>query len=252
MTNKNDKLVFDLGMHNGDDSAYYLARGFDVVALEANPNLCEEGEKRHLPYKDRITIINQAFADVSGNEIDFFISHSNLEWSSTEEWRVLHSSEDATKVSVTSTNLQTLFDQFGLPHYIKCDLEGADSEFCKQLVNVPEKPDFISVEAISADWLAALSAAGYDRFQLVNQAKVRRFDHDLELSSRYGTMRYNFAGHCSGAFGYDLPIEKWISFSEAFDRWYQFTKLQAADPDMTLDMWFDFHATTLDVLNKPA
>jgi len=33
-------LVFDIGMHNGDDTAYYLARGYRVVAVEANPSMC--------------------------------------------------------------------------------------------------------------------------------------------------------------------------------------------------------------------
>jgi hypothetical protein len=32
-------LVFDLGAHLGADTSYYLARGFRVLALEANPDL---------------------------------------------------------------------------------------------------------------------------------------------------------------------------------------------------------------------
>jgi len=38
-----------LGMHNGDDTAYYLARGYDVVAVEANPALCASAGKRFAP-----------------------------------------------------------------------------------------------------------------------------------------------------------------------------------------------------------
>jgi hypothetical protein len=30
-------LVFDLGMHRGLDTRFYLDKGFSVVALEANP-----------------------------------------------------------------------------------------------------------------------------------------------------------------------------------------------------------------------
>lgn len=245
-------LVFDLGMHNGDDTAYYLARGFDVVALEANPNLCTEGLKRFAANEKQLTILNKAFADASVEEIAFYISHTNLEWSSTEEWRVLASSDDATKVIVPGTDLQTMYDEFGVPHYIKCDLEGADEEFCKQLIFVEEKPAFVSVEAVSGHWLALIRAAGYDYFQLVNQAKVRRFDQNVELDSRYGKMTHSFGGHSSGAFGYDLPTSKWMSFDEAFDIWNQFTKLRIKDPDITLDSWFDVHATTKDVLNTPA
>ena len=32
-------LIYDVGMSNGDDTAYYLHRGFRVVAIEANPLL---------------------------------------------------------------------------------------------------------------------------------------------------------------------------------------------------------------------
>ena len=31
------KLVYDVGVHRGDDTAYYLHKGFRVVGVEANP-----------------------------------------------------------------------------------------------------------------------------------------------------------------------------------------------------------------------
>ena len=35
-------LVFDVGAHYGNDTAYYLSRGFRVVAVEAHPKcFCE-------------------------------------------------------------------------------------------------------------------------------------------------------------------------------------------------------------------
>jgi predicted RNA methylase len=39
-------LVYDVGMNNGDDSAFYLRAGFRVVAVEANPLLCRAAESR--------------------------------------------------------------------------------------------------------------------------------------------------------------------------------------------------------------
>ena len=35
------RLIIDVGMHNGDDTAFYLAKGFEVVAVEANAALVE-------------------------------------------------------------------------------------------------------------------------------------------------------------------------------------------------------------------
>ena len=33
----NPGLIYDVGMNNGDDTAYYLRRGFRVIAIEPNP-----------------------------------------------------------------------------------------------------------------------------------------------------------------------------------------------------------------------
>ncbi len=41
-------LIFDIGMHKGEDSEYYLKKGFDVVAFEAHPGLISE-TKNHFP-----------------------------------------------------------------------------------------------------------------------------------------------------------------------------------------------------------
>lgn len=37
--------IYDIGFHNGDDTAHYLKEGYDVLAVEANPILVDEGKK---------------------------------------------------------------------------------------------------------------------------------------------------------------------------------------------------------------
>jgi hypothetical protein len=32
-------LIYDVGMHEGEDTQFYIARGFKVVSIEANPQL---------------------------------------------------------------------------------------------------------------------------------------------------------------------------------------------------------------------
>lgn len=32
------KLIFDIGFHKGEDTRYYLYRGYDVVAVDAAPD----------------------------------------------------------------------------------------------------------------------------------------------------------------------------------------------------------------------
>ena len=39
----NNNLIFDFGFHNGDDSDFYLRKGYNIVAIEANPELVNKG-----------------------------------------------------------------------------------------------------------------------------------------------------------------------------------------------------------------
>ena len=39
-------LIYDLGLHTGQDTEFYLKKGFNVVAIEANPLLVTEAEAR--------------------------------------------------------------------------------------------------------------------------------------------------------------------------------------------------------------
>src|SRR5436305_406896 len=82
------RIIFDLGMNNGDDTAFYLSRGFNVVALDANPTLCEQaGQRFQAAINDgRLTILNAAIWDKSG-EATFYINLDNDHWSSLDaQW----------------------------------------------------------------------------------------------------------------------------------------------------------------------
>ena len=248
----NEKLtVFDLGMHNGDDASYYLERGFKVVAVEANGELCGEC---HTRFKEQISrgelsIVNKAIGENDGRTVEFYISSLNSEWSTTR-WMPEVLGSNPKKVVVETITLRTLIARFGMPHYIKCDIEGSDIIFCGQMLKEELKPDFISVEATSLELLGLLMASGYDSFQLVNNAKVRRFASRKTFdNSVYGNGSATITGHCSGEFGFDLDPRKWISFEDAAYRWLKHVDLHKTDPDMVIDNWFDFHATKHATLN---
>ena len=40
------RLIYDVGMHRGEDTDFYLKRGHRVVGVEANPNLVVELKAR--------------------------------------------------------------------------------------------------------------------------------------------------------------------------------------------------------------
>jgi FkbM family methyltransferase len=77
------KLIYDVGMNNGDDTAYYLWCGFRVIAIEANPELAADVAQRFAHEIDagRLTILNVGITAAEG-EFTFWICKTNSKFSS--------------------------------------------------------------------------------------------------------------------------------------------------------------------------
>ena len=138
-------LIFDLGMYEGQDSKFYLAKGFRVVALEANPELCRRNSETFSKQigEGRLTIVPKALWHEAGKQIPFYIYSA---WSSVYPDIAGRENNPTTEVQVATTTVAELFERYGVPHYLKCDIEGADKILCDQLVGQPHMPDFVSVE----------------------------------------------------------------------------------------------------------
>ena len=46
MANMNEKLIYDVGMHLGEDAEFYLSKGYKVIAIDADPNLIKLAKSR--------------------------------------------------------------------------------------------------------------------------------------------------------------------------------------------------------------
>ena len=66
---KKDSLIYDVGLHKGEDTAFYLAKGFEVVAFEANPALVQSCRERFADAiaAGRLTIVEGAVVDEAAN-----------------------------------------------------------------------------------------------------------------------------------------------------------------------------------------
>ena len=232
-------LVFDLGMHNGDDTAFYLARGHRVVAVEANPALCEAA---HVRFTNQIAagelvIVNRAIADTA-DDVAFHISCANDQWSSTDPRWAGRENASTRVVTVPGVSLARLIDEFGVPHYIKIDIEGADLLAMEQLAVSSARPDFVSVEdcRFGYEYVETLSQAGFGRFQLVDQSTLR--------GQRDPMTGMVFSDSSSGPFGDDLP-DHWLG-KDDFLRHYEdlvrarTDRLKYARHGNTV--WWDIHA----------
>src|SRR4051812_4033187 len=85
----NRDLVFDVGMHRGEDTAFYLRKGYRVVGFEANPDLVALNRKRfEAEIADgRVTVISGAISNTEEKTIPFYRYPGVSIWGTTKpDW----------------------------------------------------------------------------------------------------------------------------------------------------------------------
>ena len=224
-------LIYDVGMHNGDDSLFYLLKGFRVVAVEADPQLCEAARDRLRPFVEsgRLTIVNRAVVPKAGPAT--FHRSSTPGWGTVvEDWHrynVAHGVA-AESVVVDGTTLADLIKIHGPPVYLKVDIEGMDRVALESLAATAVRPRYLSIEtsfdrsptmtAIESEF-ATLVPLGYDRFKIVDQGKVP--EQVPPSPARMGKyVPYVFSDSASGLFGEEAPGE-WLSAQAALESFRQ-------------------------------
>jgi FkbM family methyltransferase len=224
----NDRLIFDLGMNNGDDTDYYLKKGFSVVAVEANPRLCEacRGRFPDALATGRLRIVHAAVAGKSG-ELQLFLNEDVSGWSTTcDRWQQAREQArtQAQAVTVPAITVSDLVREHGTPYYIKADIQGAEIACLQSLAETPERPAYVSVSAgtdvlrVGAfehvrEQMRLLEQLGYDRFKIVAQQDTR--SQSCPRPAREGDyVDHRFSHGSSGLFGRELPGE-WIDAAAA-------------------------------------
>lgn len=208
-----DDLIFDIGMNNGDDTDFYLKKGYRVISIEAIPTLCALAAERFKEFIDcgQLVICNMGVSLIRG-ELSFFINHNHNEWSSFDR-DIASRGHPVTEVRVSTATAEDFFKAFGIPYYCKIDIEGLDFAVVSAIANLKEKPRYVSFENGHLRDFEALVAAGYDSFQLVEQSAVPQVQ--LPNPSLEGaTIPYQFSAGASGPFGKDLPEREWWKTDE--------------------------------------
>jgi FkbM family methyltransferase len=180
-------LVVDVGMNDGSDTAYYLHCGYKVVAVEANPILSAQAEERFRRElaEGSLTLLNIGIARYEG-ENDFWVSESNHQWSSFSKPVATRRGASVLPepMRVKCFPLSTVIEDYGIPFYLKMDIEGHDLIGLESL-SEDHIPLYISVEfahGLETKLLERLVSLGYNRFKLINQLtftdKMPIFDHE--------------------------------------------------------------------------
>lgn len=228
---KIDQTIYDIGVHKGEDSEFYLAKGFRVVGVEADPELAAALRRKFASEitAGRYILVQKAIAQRANESITFYSNPQNSVWGTiSPEWAARNREQYATEshaITVQTTTFSDLVAQYGKPYYVKIDIEGADMLCLAQIGELPmeQRPQYISIESsmISLDEINAelsmFEKLGYHNFKVVPQ-------HDVHYQKPVSPPREgNFIGRkprrdSSGHFGEEAP-GNWMSQHNAFLRY---------------------------------
>jgi FkbM family methyltransferase len=164
-----DDLIYDVGLNDGSDTAFYLHCGYRVLAIEADPNLCALAAQRFAAEIEhgRLTILNIGIADRAGTA-EFWICDLNPGLSSFDEANMGGAPHHA--VSIPCRTFDQVLAEYGTPYYLKIDIEGSDPACLQALPIGGDLPRYLSTELRETyDSLRRLVAVGYTHFKCISQ-----------------------------------------------------------------------------------
>jgi FkbM family methyltransferase len=221
----NEKLIYDVGAHKGEDTEFYLKKGFAVVAIEAAPELYARLKEKFAEFvqSGQLTL-NLAVSKTAG-PIDFYIDEKMSVWGTANpDWAARNKylgGGNTRKISINARSLADIMKEHGIPHYCKIDIEGNDLDALESLAGSAETPAFVSLESEKRDWgrlmkeFLTFRALGYTRFKAVDQTLIK-FQTCPQPPREGEYCDHAFQDGSSGLFGEELP-GTWLSFPEAIE-----------------------------------
>ena len=227
-------LIVDVGVAEGNDSAFYLAKGFRVIGVEADPQACEVLRRRFSAEikQGKFKLLNYAVANQFGETATIFVHNVHQGISGIAKRSEVP--DDYKSFQVPTIDWRTLLVQEGMPRYVKIDVEGSEAPFIESMVRDGQSPEFMSVECYSFAPVEMLNRMGYTRFKIVDQNPAGGFrlpPQQMEGDAiEWGDFR-----HSSGPFGLDLFQDGcWEDFVQIRASWEAAAKLMHRT-------WFDCH-----------
>jgi FkbM family methyltransferase len=219
-------LIYDIGLHKGEDTDFYLKKGFRVVAIEANPKLAAEARSRFSKYDadGRLTLVVGAVIETEQDEsipefVSFYENEDMPNWGPVNKsWadRNARLGHESRVIQVPAVNLKTVMAKHGMPYYMKIDVEGCDVICLRALENFSAKPTYLSFESdkVSMNGIRAelelLLRLGYRDFIAVEQSSISERAALQRPSLEGNYVEHTFVHGCSGLFGKELP-GRWLA-----------------------------------------
>ena len=124
-------LVFDIGAHAGNRVRAFAALGCQVVALEPQPDFARLLRARF--GRSQVVVVEAAVADASGRRSLSVSERTPTVTTLATEWRDARAEDPDfarvrwnRRIEIDATTLDRLIEQFGVPAFIKIDVEGSE------------------------------------------------------------------------------------------------------------------------------
>ena len=232
-TPKHQDLIFDVGLHRGEDTEFYLRKGFRVISFDANPDLIAACRAKFADYiySGQLTLIEGAILDPvstgkTPERVPFFVNEVGSVWGTvSRDWAVRNATEGNPShlIEVDAVDFREVLQRYGIPRYMKVDIEGCDTICLKALAFFQQRPDFLSIESNKVSFKALrreldlFTQLGYTHFQAVEQSAVpSQRVPATPLEGRF--CQHTFPADASGLFGAELP-GKWRSKAQLLSKY---------------------------------
>jgi FkbM family methyltransferase len=235
-TPKHHDLIYDVGLHKGEDAEFYLRKGFRVVAFEADSDLIAFCKERLKEFIDRgqLTIVQGAIVDPDligdGHKTVPFYKNSEVSvWGTVRaDWvdRNARLGASSSVTEVAAINFADAIRQYGVPYFMKIDIEGCDTVCVSALSEFEERPTYISIESDKTGLesiereIDLFIKLGYTSFQAVEQSAIPVSQSPPHPPREGKYVAQRFEKGSSGLFGLDLE-DQWKSRREIL-RQYRF------------------------------
>lgn len=215
-------LIYDVGMHKAEDTEFYLRKGFRVVSFEADPDLAQQCRERLADFiaRGQLVVVEGAIIDLDAAEnkdrktIRFF-KNDNMSVLGTihSDWaernKELGSSSNGV-IDVNVIDFAGVLQKYGMPHYMKIDIEGCDMICVNALKKFSTRPDYLSIESDKTSFsnikheIETLAGLGYVHFKAVEQSDIHLTQTPPNPATEGDFVPHSFEVGSSGLFGSEL------------------------------------------------
>jgi FkbM family methyltransferase len=138
------KIAFDIGANIGQTVDELLPNYDKIICFEPNPSLVTVIRNKFFN-NDKVTIEELGLSDKIETK-NFNISNSHVVSTFSEDWinnsRFTNVYNWDTSIEVKTTTLDEIINKYGIPYFIKIDVEGYEYEVIKGLTKLLENTYF--------------------------------------------------------------------------------------------------------------